>query len=99
MDYKDPKTGDVYPTEEIANMLILLFISNFESTEVCLSNSVLDLAAHPEHWKRAKEEVDKALANKDIRSVLDSKFVHGCVMETARLSQLVFGLGRTPGKW
>lgn len=101
VDTIDEKTGKGLTNEEIGELVICLLYVSSENTALGLTNLMVNLAQHPTHWKKAREEATKYLITRkgDIKGLMASKYMHSLVIETARLNSHFFSIGRHPTGW
>jgi len=67
-----------------------------ENTALALTNVLADLTLHPEQWRKAKAEAEHYLGERDYKGLVNSKYLHACINESARHHSHVFAVSRKP---
>ncbi|KAL1924084.1 uncharacterized protein VTP21DRAFT_7119 [Calcarisporiella thermophila] len=94
--------GKVLTDQDIGDLIVCLLYVSTENTAYGLSESLLDLARHPEVWHRVREE-SKVFTRiyqdiSDAEHIFDSKLIKSCIMESARMNAHLFSIHRRPAK-
>lgn len=96
MDYIDEESGEGLTDLEIGAIMVCILYVSSENTALALTNVLADLTLHPEQWGKAKSEAEHYLGARDYKGLVNSKYLHACIMESARHHSHVFAVSRKP---
>jgi len=96
VDHVDEISGEGLTNESVSALLLTLLYVSSENSSLGLTNTLTDLACHPDYWEMLKNECREHLDVGDTRGILNSPLMNACVMESARTTPHIFPLNRKP---
>lgn len=84
---RDPESGEGMDPAQLRDEAVSMMLAGFETTGHLIPWILQELAAHPEHQKRCREEVDHRIGKKipDAESTFDLPYLQAVIDECMRL--------------